>query len=66
LFEKGNTTMRKQATVTLSDEQAKIVIDFLRTTPIKGNLETLPSVLSQMLEIIKKLDDAFDDRPKEG
>jgi hypothetical protein len=58
--------MRKQATVTLSDEQAKIVIDFLRTTPIKGNLETLPSVLSQMLEIIKKLDDAFDDRPKEG
>jgi hypothetical protein len=59
LFKKGSTTMLKQTTVTLSAEEARIIIEVLRTAPIKGNLETLPPVLSQMLEILKKLDEAF-------
>jgi hypothetical protein len=59
LFEKGSTTMLKQTTVTLSAEEARIIMDVLRNAPIRGNLETLPSILSQMLEILKKLDEAF-------
>jgi hypothetical protein len=58
-FKKGSTTMLKQTTVTLSAEEAKIIMEVLRNAPIRGNLETLPSVLSQMLEILKKLDEAF-------
>jgi hypothetical protein len=59
LFKKGSTTMLKQTTVTLSAEEAKIIMEVLRNAPIRGNLETLPSVLNQMLEILKKLDEAF-------
>jgi hypothetical protein len=51
--------MLKQTTVTLSAEEARIIMDVLRNAPIRGNLETLPSILSQMLEILKKLDEAF-------
>jgi hypothetical protein len=58
-FKKGSTTMLKQTTVTLSAEEAKIIMEVLRNAPIRGSLETLPSVLSQMLEILKKLDEAF-------
>jgi hypothetical protein len=59
LFKKGSTTMLKQIIVTLSAEEARIIIEVLRTAPIKGNLETLPTVLDHMIQIIKKLDEGF-------
>jgi hypothetical protein len=59
LFKKGITTMLKQEAVTLDEEEAKLIMELLRSTPIKGNLETLPSILNQMLLILKKLDAAF-------
>lgn len=49
----------KQATVTFTDEEARLVAEILRNAPIKGNLETLPLVLNQMVQILRKLDDAF-------
>lgn len=49
----------KQATVTFTDEEAKIINDLFRKASITGNLETLPSILNQMVQILKKLDEAF-------
>jgi hypothetical protein len=51
--------MHKEATVILSAEDAQLIMQVLRTAPIKGNLESLPTVLDHMIQIIKKLDAAF-------
>jgi hypothetical protein len=67
LMQKGNLTMLKQATVTLSDEEAKTITQFLNA-PRKweGDPENLVRVLNLVFQILKKLNEAFDDSPKEG
>lgn len=44
-------------TIELTEEEAKIVIKFLRTTSVQGTLETLTPLLSKITEIIKKISD---------
>jgi hypothetical protein len=57
--------MLKISSVELTDEEAKTIIQFLRTTPIHGTFDTLPVVLGRVASILKKIDTAFQDDLKE-
>ena len=52
---------KKIASLELTDTEAKTITQFLRTTPIQGNLETLPTILAQVAGILKKIEIAFQD-----
>lgn len=51
--------MRNSASIEISKEQAKLLVTFLRKSPLSGSFEDLPSVLMQVSDLLKKIEGAF-------
>ena len=51
--------MLEKATVEFTKEEALLIAQFLKTTPVTGTLETLPKAFTQITTILQKLDAAF-------
>jgi hypothetical protein len=51
--------MLEKASVEFTKDEALLVAQFLKTTPITGTLETLPKAFTQVTTILQKLDTAF-------
>jgi hypothetical protein len=45
-------------TITLTKDEAELVMRILKIAPLQGTVETLPTLLSRVVEIMKKLDQA--------
>ena len=39
----------------LTAEEKKLIVQILSSTPIQGNIQQLPRIMQQIIEIIKKL-----------
>jgi len=48
-----------KAEVELTKEEALLIAQFLKTTPVTGTLEALPKAFTQITTILQKLDAAF-------
>ncbi len=49
----------------LTEDETKLMVGFLKTTPIQGNLETLPKVLTMVSSILRKIQDATNPAPEQ-
>lgn len=56
--------MIKEAPVTLTAHEAKLITQFLRKTGLTGNFETLVPRLSEIAVILKKIEVAFTPQEK--
>ncbi len=47
------------ATVELTKAEAQLIVQFLQTANVTGNMATLPKLLMQVTEIVQKIEKAF-------
>jgi len=55
----GTRAPARVVTMAMTEEDAKLLINVIRATPVQGNLQTLPQMITRLMALQEKLEKAI-------